>query len=250
MSTTEGAIREIERMAKAAMTPVKLPVEDPTGRVHIAMPKGDIKVIDVPPEPFTHQLNSLQAFKEFAEKEGGEDSRIFYSPTGITILMDYGTRRDSAVLPFVATPTFAWLNKAGEKKYKQPEFVRLLRIDLKEALHPDSKLLELVRHLKFQTVDTERGELRHNRESMGGEINAMVEGATDLPEELQLSVKLWNEVDLEAHIQCALEVHSQERSFSIVPFPNEIRRAIDGAMEYLKGELTEEGLPQAHYGTP
>lgn len=113
------------------------------------------------------------------------------------------------------------------------------------TLPPDSKLLPLLRDMKFASASDGEANIQHGRESMGKKINATVLGTDAIPEEITLSVQVFmtSDITLRMEVRCAVDIYVQEQMFRIVPLPMQLQRAVDGTMDHIMERLSHLKCP-------
>lgn len=131
-----------------------------------------------------------------------------------------------AAFKLVTTEQWKWLSEASLKSYNQIEFVRILRITLRDCL-PAGNLLSIIRDVKFTANSTGAGVVNHGRQSMSRDMVEDVMGTGAIPEEVTLKMKPFDNMQFESHIQCAVEVDPSTCSFKLTPYPGQLRKCID-----------------------
>ena len=229
---------------------------DPPHIVHQVTPDGKVERQTVEPLPLDSHLATPEAFVEFVKAIGSvgtsliANSTVFYSEVGLVFVQVLAERRDKATCLLDRSEQFEWLeNSARKQQFKQHDFIRLLRINLAGCLPGDSGLLALVRNLKWSTSATVTGVVQQGRESMGKQIDSLVNGESAIPEEITLTVPVFANYGFEAIIRCAIDVSPAEQVFRLVPYPNQLELAKQGAMAAIRLTLTKQPAP-LFFGSP
>lgn len=208
--------------------------------------KAERKIAD--PKARDHELHSLDQVGPFVDEYNGEKPIVWYSESGVVVLLDDTKRRDRATLRLTLTPpmsTLLRLDKEKPKRFSQRDFVRLLRIDLAECFY-DKRLLTSVRECDFTQRGDTRGMIQHGRESLGRDIEAAVvsKSTEGIPEDVDLTVRVFDDPSLmdRQAMKCAIELHAAEGQFELVPFPLAVRNAIDLELDVV-GKLLHDACP-------
>jgi hypothetical protein len=127
--------------------------------------------------------------------------------------------------------------------YAQPDFVRLLRVDLAGTLDP-AVLLNRVRKLVIGQKTTT--EVQRRGESFGHEINALAGKDTDPPDEVDLVLPVFKTPGEQTpvYVACTVDVEvAMPKPFRLIPKPDEIERVLQVAVGSI-GERLRAGLPE------
>jgi len=222
-----------------------LEVEQDPNIYYLVTPEGKHERIVPDPDPRCHKLGSIDQVANFVNfVENGDDHVVvWYSQSGVSVICDDRTRRDSANLRFNTTPQYRRLVGLGEAShvFEQKEFVRFLRIELADCL-ADERLLKFVRECRFQSSSQNGGSVQHGKESLGIDIEAHALNPDDCPEEIVLNVRVFDDPSLKEtwQVKCAVELLVQQSVFRLTPLPMELTRILDHEMnaigKYLDGE--------------
>jgi hypothetical protein len=228
-----AAISKIEEMAGKAGTVDVIEGHEPDGSYYLVKPGGTVE--KVLPEPGWHKENLADPaeLESFIRQHPHKDGEVYYNEQRVTYVFDFNDRRDQAVCELRPSEVWTWLTAGSKTLYGQAEFVRLLRITLRGCLADGSRLLDLVRSIKFTGQSEAAGVIKHGQESLGRSINQLVTGETALPEELVLDVQVFENFDRHAKVQCAIEIFPAEQRFKITPYPLELKKVMDRTMEEL-----------------
>lgn len=170
-------------------------------------------------------------------EEYRSEAAIFYDVVGVTCLPDATDNRASVFCPLELSPQMRWLTTQAKQPLSQRDFVRLLRIDLRGCFAAYPTLLSMVRNLRWTGTQFNDGAVSHGRESLGRAIEAQVSGADSIPEEITVTVPFWRQFPCSVSIACAIEILPQEQSFRLTPYPNEIDKATETALDALAAAL-------------
>ena len=260
MNIAGDALALIQETAVKAALPATVPLNAEPNHIYGVVKEADIEPRLARPHPRDHYLDSVASLVEFVtatvkgrhtidnlaavpERAGPV---VWLDDQIITVVVDDGTRRDKAVLKLPVTPQFENLQR-GENltPHTQAEFVRRLRVDLAGTLPAGSKLLELVRRIKWGSGGETVGELQHGKESMGREISAQCNGTTAFPEEITLAVRVYNVPDIPAReaVRCAVEIFPHEQRFALTPLPMQLPDAVAKVLAALYLDL-RKSLPE------
>ena len=211
---------------------------------HTSGPRWHTEVMDSPV-----QLAAFMREYDLLSKRGAS----FYSGGGITTVYDIADRRDIVTCPLKWSQQYTFLDgraKPGAGAMSQGDLVRILRILFRNCLPQDSVLLSLIRQLKFSAIGENSVAIAHGNESMGRSINNKVSGESAIPDELALLVPIFENHPFRFQIVCALEIFPADSAFKLTPYPGEVQKAMDAALESVRETITGDGLPPAFMGTP
>ena len=249
-------IDKLQAMTQAAMTPLLVNVPERKGVYGIFTPGKGLEIKVREPGWHAQSFTSPRDMIAFITDQMGDivttQSAIFAQDTGLTLVYDLKDRRNTATLPLTYTDTFKML-MGTLPLMTQKEFVRLLRITLRGCLSHDSKLIEIVRNLKFTSAGEVNANLSHGNESLGKRISNQVMGTDAIPEEIAIFVQVYEELpDYRNTIRCAIEIFPEENRFRLTPYPNEIVTAVRDAQDKIRqmfeGDDVSDKVPY-YYGT-
>ena len=121
------------------------------------------------------------------------------------------------------------------------------------------------RKLDWTQANQGVGDVQHGNTRLGKEIAAKVLGAADLPDELKISLPVYQQSGErdEYVIRCAVEIDTMNQVFQLLPMPDEIERVLDLAQASIHDRLltalqpktvgnavTEVEPVPVYYGTP
>lgn len=249
-SLSAESIREIERLTTAAARTTFLQRPgDPKHVVHMVGPYGLVEKQEVEPAPLAVTLATPAELAQYSTDQADPlKAHVFYGEDGIVLVLDKVTRRDRVVCPLTKTGPLKFL-EAASVQLPQKEFARTLRILLRDCL-PGTGLLNLVRNIKWQSAGETAGAIAHGKESMGRSISAQVLGTDAFPEEVTLTVRLWENFDWRADVQCALEIFPHEQRFQLTPFPMQIATALEEGLAAIAVFLEDAQKAPIYLGNP
>lgn len=246
-SITAEAIQEIERLTnETKRVGFCRPDGLPKHLVYQTGPEAQCELVEVPIGPHNITLETPDEFVAFVTAHtepagpGGRQTapRVFYTANGLDFIFDLNApRQDHARCPMPFTAEFTWLRDKSGAMLNQKAFVRLLRIDLRRCF-TDSNLLALVRNLKWKVGADTAGDVQHGRESLGRAIQAEVRGESSIPEDIFLSVPIWENFRFATTVTCAVEIFPAEEVFKLTPLPGSMERALDDGLDAIR-ELFE-----------
>lgn len=259
MDIAQG-IKEIERLANAAQTlrTLALPGE-PTGKYLIVSPDGTYTAHE-PSRPLHGEvLASPAELRQFIlslrnSVQPPEADMVFYDEARVVYVYDFQQRRDRAVCPLAKSETMrAVEGLVGHHTFSQREIVRLLRVTLREGFD-NPGLLQMLREVKWTNAGEAGASLQVGRESLGRQVVQAVVGVDAMPDEVALYVRVYEGLPYRATVRCYLEADVGAQRFTFVPFPGEIRAAVDVALgqihetELSSGSGKHESMPPAFRG--
>lgn len=245
------AIREIERLVKAAQTPTFVGIHGFPAHKVAHIEGGKATIIDADPKPLAVAAATPAEFVRFVSDHQFPESETYYSPKGMVFVRDAATRRDRATCALPLTEPFRWLTEKSSAAMDAKSFVRLLRVTLRECFSDaDHAKLSAVRRLKWGTNATAEVEVSRGRESMSRAVVNDVEGIGGLPDEFSLGVRVFENIPQSVVIKCALEIDPSEQTIRLTPLPGELHDAIETALDAVEKLLRTDGMPNAYRGEP
>lgn len=261
-AVTAEAIREIERLTKAAATvAVVAPGLEDSDRYLLVGPGGEREWIVPEPGPLDVKLATPAEVYRWAIEhppEGAEGFKaprreLYLSAGGLSLVLDAdGDRRGLVSCSFAKTEQFAAL--AAAPAMDQLTFVRWLRRTMHGCLPAD--LLAMARSLRWQKTETATGSYDQNRadHSLGKsvELAAAGGGAIAVPEIVAATVPvldvLADDPANHATIQCVVEVLHERKMFCVSPLPGELDRAMADALASI-ADARPKACPPLYLGS-
>lgn len=256
LTTGEPPHTAIERLTRQAINPTLfLATNEPSGRYYLHTPDGKTTLVTPHPPRHSETLESPDELRKFILQLGTDKKDVlFYGEERIVYVYDRDDMRDQVTVEMKLSDQFAWLKKRAGEMLSQSEIVRLLRITFRGCMSSDSSLLILLRQLNFNVDGNVSSTIRQGSESLGKQINAKVTGSAEIPEEFTLNVPVFSNHPFRTNIACALEVFPKESSFRITPYPLEVDKAMQNALDDVAMHLspTNDGdrLPPIYRGEP
>lgn len=221
------------------------PDQEPA-HVYLAVSQsGNYERVEAAPRPRDHQLVTLEQAIRFAELKGtAEQTVVWYDREGIVIVVDDATRRDLARVKLRYTPQLQTLLTIEKDRstFDQREFRRLLKVSL-AGCRTDDVLLRWVEGVRWNSTVNSGGQIKHQRESLGRDIDQMAVSDVDLgecPEQLRLEVRVFDDPSLTSRwtVVCDVEVVVSDNRFRLTPLPLELHNAIENELSYVGEQLT------------
>jgi anti-sigma factor ChrR (cupin superfamily) len=237
------ALDYFARTVLSAAEPKLLPSTPQTVR---RLVQGEIKEWEVPFPPREHRPATLDEIIALAKRFEAECPVVWYDHEKVILAIDdAGHRLETATLNLEVSDTFAVVQMLRKDKpwFTQPDFVRLLRVDLAGTLDP-AVLLNRVRKLVIGQKTTT--EVQRRGESFGHEINALAGANTDPPDEVDLVLPVFKTPGEQTpvYVACTVDVEvAQPKPFRLVPKPDEVERVLHVAVGSI-GERLRAGLPE------
>jgi hypothetical protein len=172
-------------------------------------------------------------------------SSVLVGESGIVFYPSLDERRIFDRTPLTLTASIMWLKSPAS--LRQADFVRLLRTTLDGTL-PDGSLLSRARKVKFRSEGQASGVVMHGHESLDRSMLSQLEESSTLPEEVLLSVQVYQQTSIRYPIRCTLDVDPQSQEFKLAPLPNEIWNATTSALSSIAEALEFDGGPNVFLG--
>ena len=227
--------------------------DDPLGRYLQISRDADGQVREVertPPPPRRHnRLATLSAMRSYIEAFASEAQSVtFYDLERVVLLYDKFDARESATLELQLSPQFRFLN--SPQAMSHPQLVKNLRVLFDGCIADNTDMVSLVRKIDFSATKDQSSDVQHTGRGMGLAAQAKVRSENALPEELPLTIPVWEGDPFNVNVRVYFDIDAEQMKFSLIPFPLEMSRAKVEALDFLAGRLTGQGMPPAFQGSP
>lgn len=249
---TSEAIESIAELVKRSAKTEVLTVDgERPGTYFLVGPDGRAEKNVADPAWHSETLDTPAELARFADdlNLSGSGGITYLSPGRIVVVYDRHDRRSKATCDLVKSPQLQFLEAIQGKFLSQADMVRALRINFRGCL-PGDGILSLVRELKFKVGAEAEGSIQHARQSLGRSLIAEVKGADSIPEEIVLTLPIFENHRFATQVFCAVEVFAQEERFKLTPYPSELRDAMDRALADIAETMTGEKMPPVYLGKP
>lgn len=247
----------IKNLAQAAQLPTRTKINEHT--FVDAVPGKDPVYVLAVPSAVHRSIHRLEDFAQLLESRkeglymsegvkipdgdipnvlnvGNEGSVCYFNLQNVQYHETPGDLRGfRANMDMVKTPQMVYL-MAEPKIHSHPEFVRLLRITLRDCL-PATNLLSIIREVKFNNGSAIASVQQNTRQSISRDLQAEVTGLQAIPEEVTLSVQPFENLKNKFNVQCAIETDATTGTFKLTPYPGQLVDAIDAAMTVISMRL-------------
>lgn len=241
-------IQETAVQAEAACI-MKLPGDD--RKIYVQQGK-EWREYDVQPEPRKHTVHTLADLILYVNESGVvTDGVVWHDTIGVVLVINDTDRCDTVTFPLTLSERFRKLQKLAAEKpaMQQDRFVKLLRLEL----GVDPLIIAKFRKLDWEAGDKGTSDVRHGDTRLAKSVIAKVQGIEELPEELVISVPVYQQTgerDL-YDVRCDIEIDARNQQFQLVPKPDELERVLDLAQASIRERLSDElkGV-DVYYGRP
>lgn len=249
MDLHKDAIEHIQKTAGQSVEPkvIGIPGES-TRRVRVWMPGStsltEIKVGSAPRKDVAFDVYSIPGLVVDAiGKIASPNAAVYVSPSCIeAVLDDNGERVERIRMDLTATRQFkALLELANAEQIKFVEhiaFMRSLRVLFDADKDQGASLVyATLSALNFRTNVTADSQVKHGDESLGKSVEAQVltKGSmTALPEEISLSLQVWDEYPFILSITCRIEIDSAAAKLALVPQRRNVNDLMQRSIESLE----------------
>lgn len=220
----------------------------------------DVERHPMPPPARLHRLGSVGEVGRYAEYAGdvlGGSPVVFITDSKVMVVLDdrpQSLRQDLASVLIEPTPEHGTLKDLPDRSLNQRDLIRLLRVELSDcATESSMRLVQVARKMTATTASTMNRETRNNRESIGRDIEQeIVSAAGELPEEIALNVRLFNDPALRRKptIRVAVEFDPATLLCQLFPHPGDLRNAIDDELQGIHTLIEQEFGGPIFLGTP
>lgn len=246
-----NAIGQVADLARGTTRTTVMEVkQEPAGTYYLVGPTGLAERKVAAPAWHNETLDTPAELRQFIKDNRKQSDAVFFDESAIVYVYDLDDRRHRAACPLKLNPQFKWLRDESAQQFRQPDFIRLLRITLKGCVSPDSNLLQLVRQLKFNATQDGGATIQHGKESIGRNITAQVTGEAAIPEEVTLMLSVFENFRFAVNVLCAVEINPHDQTFRLTPYPLQLRAAMDLTMDEIDQFFEADDLPNAYRGNP
>lgn len=232
----------LELVIKTVLKSQKPEVFTVPGIDHLAfIQQGEtLRTEDLPPPRRSHLARSLDDLVAVVTGVGPRPV-IWHDENHVVGLFDEGDRRDRVTFFLQKTGVFGTLEGLPGDPLTHDALVRLLRIDLGKCCPPE--VLRLVRTLNVRTVQQVASDVQQGANRLGKDIEAAVTGTDKLPDDIDMQVEVYGNVDLEAFkLTVALEINAMSPGgprFNLAPLDDGVSRAVADAQRQIGKKLVE-----------
>ena len=223
-------------------------VPEPKHKYIVEAADGELEWHESDPEPRNHKARDLSAILAFAEANA--ESKIWYSRSGVVCVVDDKTRRDKVTLALSPSPQVEALRKMEQSRepIEQADLVLLLRTTFAGSVSPPN-FLSIIKTLKFNRQEDGETEIDHGKASLGKNIKLGLTSGEKIPEEITFTVPIFaNAFFMMSPVRAAVHIDAAEETFTIIPLPLEIERAVIKAETMICTDIGDR--PGVHYGEP
>ncbi len=231
------------------------PAQEPAHVYYLVTPDGKVERVEGAPEPRRHAAGNLQAVIDLAKNlpEPGH-AVVWYHRTGVVLVMDDSTRRDTVTLGLELSPQVLTLHAQEQRAtaFKHADFLKLLRVNFADCLHRTGNLMESLKKVNFQAGKVVDSSVGHGKASVGRSLESQVTGTAAIPEQIDLDVPVFSTRQERCIVRCALEPDGATETFSLIPLPGQIEAGIRAAEERVGVILHADlkGVAPVYYGRP
>ncbi len=244
------AIERIRELGVQAANPTHL-TDTADGRQKVyATNKGELLHVPIGAPVRRSQVYTLDDLIRCTQTLPLHDTFAFWHNSSfVRLVLDETDRRDLVVLKLEISRQFGklLLQDAGEDRYSQSEFVRMLH----RTMGVDAATVAKFRRLDFKVIQMAEGEHEHGKDRMGKSVHAEVKGTSDLPDELLVTIPVYNtpgERQVES-IRCSIDLDPQRSEILMRPLPGELSIALENRQRQMQSTLLDV-TERVYWGTP
>lgn len=172
------------------------------------------------------------------------DRIAFVSATRVVFCYSREDRRDRATVQLLPSEPWAWLTtRAVSNAMSLKEFIRLLRITFAGCLPDNGRLVELYRNVTWKGTDVTNQTAGRGSEALGRDIKKQVDGIDNLPDEVTVTLPVFQNFNLNVKVRCAIEIDADTKTFELLPFPNQLRAGLETTLDQIRQIVKESGTP-------
>ncbi len=203
----------------------------------------------IPRTPF-HHVRSLDSFLR-AIAEWGKGGSVWHGADECVLI---GENPRNLVMWKLQTSA-AW-NALSSPALDQAAFIQLLRHNFRDGGDEVDALIPKLRKLEFRRRNDGRAEVQHGKESLGRSVEQSVQAVEDLPEDMRVMVRIYDEPSITVapcFVLCQLLIDVAKETFRLLPLAGAMQAVMSHTQDWLHDAL-EEGAAEAgvpvFYGSP
>jgi hypothetical protein len=205
---------------------------DPTKDYVVRKPDGTVEFVGGRVPWRKHKAKDLETIAAFAERFAA--ASIWYSRDQIVLLTNDAERFDRVSVEMIWSKQIKQLLDLDKAKPKhgQRDFLFMLRTVFTPNAFPTATgLIESLRQVKFEAGSKTEGNIQRGKVSVGKEITAAATFLAAIPEQVPLSVPLFENsfMSNSYDVLCALEIYEDEQRLQLFPLPGEVEKAFAAA---------------------
>jgi hypothetical protein len=255
-SWLKDGVSEIERVVKTGMivspSLLKLP-DEPPGHYAIVVPTPsgrDASINFKLAKPAWHRekletpaqlirfIESMKSDRKVSPQAGA----VYISDSQIIYVYDFEDRRNVAICPLQKSEPWEWL-EADQPPMNQRDMIRALRITFDGALDGGSSLISVMRNVRWTNDGNVEANLQRGKEALGRQISNAVAGVENFPDEFTVSVPVFSNFAFDVRVRVALEIMPLEQRFEVIPFPNQLEKALGKTFDLLVSQIAGTDVP-------
>ena len=230
---------------------------DPTKVYAVRKPDGTVDFIGGRVPWRKHKAQDLETIAAFAERF--KSSAIWYSRDEIVCLLADEDRFERVTVKMIKSKQITTLIDLDAKRQLMPQrdFLFMLRtVFMQHAFPTAPKLIDTLRSVKFENASKTEGNIQRGKTSVGKEAMAAATFLDAVPEQVTLSVPLFDNsfASTSYDVICALEIYEVEQRLQLFPLPGEIEAAFASAEACLCANLRDllgkDTKVPVYYGQP
>lgn len=247
------ALEALAKMATEAVKPQSVVLDKDPRRVFVNT-GNKLEEVKLNPAPRAHGVESLQDLIA-AANNWGTAGVVWHNHSKVVLVVNDSERYDTVTFSLLESHAFKKLLELDRKQMRigQRDFIQLLRHDLAGKVPDD--LLPKVRKIEATSSGKGVSEIQHGRERGTREFQAEIVGATNIPEVVDASVTVYQNVPelprFGVRLSLDITLPPQAVDFLMQPLPDELANIMRASQSELHELLTEGvgGIP-VFFGTP
>jgi hypothetical protein len=205
---------------------------------------------ELPPPRRNHAITNRLDFVAFAQRKTlvasapglDEDPVCWINRQGATLILDDDRyRQNHVVWAFDRTRQAGWLDMVDEAANPMLEPTELITVIRRVLGLTDCPLISALRHVDWETAKQTRTIAERGKESLGQTISAKVSTLEAIPEQITVSVPLFEGgICPKSDISCLVEIDAPTAKVGLFPRPGQMREAYDAAVNFIANDLTND----------
>lgn len=180
----------------------------------------------IEPERLQRDASTLESVAALSERFGGEKLTAFVGSESVCVVLDDDDRVETVDMQFCYSPQFLTLGQLRDG-VDQKTLVKTLRTKLAGVV-ANEDFLKIVRQVEFDVARGSRGEVSHQKESLGRSVEKQVRAnAGEVPETIRVVLPLYSvpaDVPTTISLDCAVTIDMDSERIAIEPTGDSLSR--------------------------
>lgn len=216
--------------------------------VHAGLPNevfvrhGDkLERLEAPAPLREHKLTGFRDLvAALSDQNIAPDPEVYIDGVSVVALLDRAERRSSVSMPLTETARFRLCCDLEKPRGFAPrDLVKFLRLELHGGAH--QAVTQAVSRIDFMRTSSGKTDVKHGRETLGRQVEAVVQSAEDIPESFVVTVPIWSTPGCAwtKPIEFGIYLDNEKQQVDLRAFSDECAGARNSALADLRNAIAE-----------